>query len=93
MSNDKCKAKQYGDQMVCHKCQETWDVNDWEPPECNKDKETFVANADDFYEAFKDALKWLGPGWSEKEKVTVSIHDGKFVMTYERVAVSMDLNA
>lgn len=29
-----CLARQYSDQMVCHKCGLVWDMNDPEPPEC-----------------------------------------------------------
>ena len=29
-----CKARQYSDEMVCHECGLTWDVNDPEPPKC-----------------------------------------------------------
>lgn len=27
-----CAAQQYSDQMVCHLCDLTWDVNDYQPP-------------------------------------------------------------
>ena len=30
-----CKARQYGDQMICGKCGLQWDVNDPDAPECN----------------------------------------------------------
>lgn len=29
-----CHAKQYSDQIVCHKCSMAWDMNDPEPPQC-----------------------------------------------------------
>ena len=29
-----CQARQYSDQMVCRKCDLTWDVNDPEAPAC-----------------------------------------------------------
>lgn len=29
-----CAARQYSDQMTCHKCGLVWDMNDPEPPEC-----------------------------------------------------------
>lgn len=32
MSN--CEAKQMSDQMVCDFCEQVWDVNDPEPPQC-----------------------------------------------------------
>jgi len=38
-------------------------------------------NADDFYEHFKDALKYLGLDWGELDQAIVSIVDGKFIMT------------
>lgn len=38
-------------------------------------------NADDFYEHFKDALKYLGVGWGEMDQVVVTIVDGKFEMS------------
>jgi hypothetical protein len=31
----KCKAEQHSDQMVCHVCQQKWDVNDSFPPSCD----------------------------------------------------------
>ena len=38
-------------------------------------------NADDFYEYFKDALKYLGVDWGSMDEVVVDIVDSKFVMT------------
>ena len=32
----KCLARQYSDQMVCHVCGLCWDMNDPDPPECQK---------------------------------------------------------
>lgn len=32
----KCKARQYSDQMICHLCKLTWDMNDMDPPECKR---------------------------------------------------------
>lgn len=37
--NRDCKARQFSDQMYCHKCNLTWDVNDPEPPECGSGKQ------------------------------------------------------
>lgn len=36
MSNrpNACEARQYSDQMSCHRCGLVWDMNDPEPPEC-----------------------------------------------------------
>lgn len=31
-----CDAVQCSDQMVCGKCDQTWDCNDWVPPQCKK---------------------------------------------------------
>lgn len=31
-----CRARQYSDEMVCHECRLSWDVNDREPPACNR---------------------------------------------------------
>ena len=33
-----CLARQYGDQMSCHACGLYWDVNDPDPPKCQKDR-------------------------------------------------------
>lgn len=33
-----CQAKQYSDQMICSRCGLQWDVNDPDPPLCQKDK-------------------------------------------------------
>jgi hypothetical protein len=38
-------------------------------------------NAADFYEHFKDALKYLGLSWGQMDQAVVNIVDGKFVMT------------
>lgn len=32
--NMTCVARQHNDQMICHRCQLQWDVNDPEPPAC-----------------------------------------------------------
>lgn len=47
-------------------------------------------NAGDFYEHFKDALKYLGVDWGDMEQVTVSIVDGKFVMTAGNKTCTLD---
>jgi hypothetical protein len=39
-------------------------------------------NAEDFYEQFKEALKFLGVPWGEKEKVTVTIFDKSIRFAY-----------
>jgi len=33
-----CEARQYSDQMVCVKCDLSWDVNDLDPPKCGNEK-------------------------------------------------------
>ncbi len=33
-----CAARQYSDQMMCGECGLAWDVNDPDPPECNRGK-------------------------------------------------------
>ena len=38
-----CKARQYGDQMICAPCGLNWDVNDPEPPECRKNIKRAIA--------------------------------------------------
>lgn len=34
-----CEARQYSDQMHCKRCDLTWDMNDYDPPECLTPKE------------------------------------------------------
>lgn len=31
-----CYAQQFSDQMICHKCGLIWDMNDPDPPECQR---------------------------------------------------------
>lgn len=33
----KCLARQHSDQMICHQCGLVWDVNDPEPPVCQRE--------------------------------------------------------
>lgn len=33
-----CFARQYSDQMNCVECRLVWDINDPDPPECQRDK-------------------------------------------------------
>lgn len=40
-----CKARQYSDQMNCKDCGLVWDVNDPEPPACNKKARRMTNNA------------------------------------------------
>ena len=48
-------------------------------------------NGADFYEHFKDALKYLGLDWSEMDKVVVSIVDGKFTMIAAGKSCTLEL--
>jgi hypothetical protein len=48
-------------------------------------------NAADFYEHFKDALKYLGLSWGEMDQVVVDIVDGKFVMTAEGKSCTLEI--
>lgn len=34
-----CKARRYSDQMICNKCGLVWDVNDQEPPKCEREQQ------------------------------------------------------
>ena len=38
--------------------------------------------ASDFYEEFKDALKYLGLKWGEMDLAQVSVINDKFIMSY-----------
>ena len=40
MTDTVCEAKQHSDQMVCAKCQLTWDMNDPHPPDCRQMTDT-----------------------------------------------------
>ena len=35
----KCTARQYSDQMNCHRCGLVWDMNDPDPPRCKTDEQ------------------------------------------------------
>ena len=39
-------------------------------------------NAENFYEEFKEALKYLGVGWGNKNLIEVKIKKDKLVMKY-----------
>lgn len=40
-------------------------------------------NAEQFYEEFKDALNYLGPGFKWKEQVIIQCKDGRIIMTFD----------
>lgn len=46
-------------------------------------------NADDFYEQFKDALKFLGPGWSGMDLVQVDIKGDTVNLSFENKTASI----
>jgi hypothetical protein len=48
-------------------------------------------NGADFYEHFKDALKYLGLDWSQMNQVVVSIVDGKFTMIAAGKSCTLEL--
>jgi hypothetical protein len=48
-------------------------------------------NAADFYEHFKEALKYFGVAWGEMDQVVVDIVDGKFVMTAANKSCILDV--
>ena len=48
-------------------------------------------NAEDFYEHFKDALKYLGLSWGEMDQAVVRIIDGKFTVTTAGKSCTLDL--
>lgn len=39
-------------------------------------------NADEFYEDFKDALKYLGLSWGQKDLAQVCFDGGSFCLSY-----------
>ncbi len=51
-----------------------------------------TTTCDTFYDEFRDALKYLGPGWAGKDKIKIVVVDNKIVMSYEAVAVTIDVN-
>ena len=53
-------------------------------------KETEM-NAADFYEHFKEALKYLGLSWGEMDQAVVAITDGKFTMTAAGKSCTLEL--
>ena len=48
-------------------------------------------NAADFYEHFKEALKYLGLSWGEMDQAVVAITDGKFTMTAAGKSCTLEL--
>jgi len=51
-------------------------------------------NADDFYEEFKAALKYLDVPWGEKERVTVAVvHGDRFLMVCDGRDVSFPVGS
>lgn len=48
-------------------------------------------NAEDFYEEFKEAIKYLGPGWTGKEYIQVSANQDCIVLSYENLKVEINL--
>lgn len=38
-----CRARRYGDQMICEACGLNWDANDLDPPACRKNIKRAVA--------------------------------------------------
>ena len=46
--------------------------------------------ADDFYEHFKDALKYLGLDWGQMDEAVVTIVGGKFIMTTANKSCILD---
>lgn len=40
-------------------------------------------NAEEFYDAFKDALVFLGVAWGKKEQVQIEIKDDTLIMSYD----------
>jgi hypothetical protein len=48
-------------------------------------------NAEDFYEHFKDALKYLGLDWSQMDQAVVSLVDGKFTMIAAGKSCTLEL--
>lgn len=43
MKRKSCYARQYSDQMHCHKCGLVWDMNDPDPPSCRSMRGTLDA--------------------------------------------------
>ena len=48
-------------------------------------------NAEDFYEHFKDALKYLGLTWGEMDQAVVQIINGKFTVTAAGKSCTLEL--
>lgn len=51
MKPKKCEARQYSCEMVCTRCNMTWDTNDPHPPKCKTGVELF--------QYVKERIKWL----------------------------------
>ena len=39
IDNKGCKARQYGDQKLCIRCNLVWDISDQDPPDCLTERE------------------------------------------------------
>lgn len=48
-------------------------------------------NGDDFYEKFKDALRFFELSWGEKEKLIVTATADKIWFSYDRSSIVIDV--
>jgi hypothetical protein len=39
-------------------------------------------NGEEFYENFKAALKYLGPGWFDKQQIVIKFRRGRMILSY-----------
>lgn len=51
-----------------------------------------MLNAEDFYQEFLDALRYLGIRWGFKQAVTVELSEGKLILRFEKRTAEIDFN-
>lgn len=66
-----CMAYQASDQMICHKCNLVWDINDPDPPECVSAKGAPKQNP--LTEAFDSIIKDNDPQGKKSDENTAGI--------------------
>jgi hypothetical protein len=48
-------------------------------------------NGEDFYEEFKDVLRYFGLSWSDKEQVKVYVEHSRLVFEFDNKKCTMEL--
>ncbi len=82
-----CAARQYSDQMMCGECGLAWDVNDPDPPECNRGKKTILPSVEHGRLALEAAIADITFLHELRMTVPSSSAVARGVRSYERTSV------